>query len=96
MLAVLISTIIPPFLLRYTITRFNKKAEALLKKTVQDEMKKKIEVDDGGADEDELRVCFTCTISFLDVPLSYNTFINFSANTYVYVLCSLSRKVSKI
>lgn len=37
-LAVLISTIIPPFLLRFTISYYNKKGEEAVKKVVQDEM----------------------------------------------------------
>lgn len=39
-LAVLISTIIPPFLLRYTIARYNKKAELLIQQAAQDEMER--------------------------------------------------------
>jgi len=37
-LAVLISTIIPPFMLRFIINRYNKKAEALLQSTFKKEM----------------------------------------------------------
>ena len=40
-LAVLLSTIIPPFLLRFTINYYNKKAEETVKQVVQDEMKRK-------------------------------------------------------
>lgn len=40
-LAVLISTIVPPFLLRFTINYYNKKAEETIKQTVQSEMKRK-------------------------------------------------------
>ena len=40
-LAVLISTIIPPFALRFTISYYNKKAEEAVKRVVQDEMRRK-------------------------------------------------------
>ena len=40
-LAVLISTIIPPFALRFTISYYNKKAEETVKQAVKDEMKRK-------------------------------------------------------
>lgn len=40
-LAVLISTIIPPFLLRFTISYYNKKAEEAVKQAVMDEMNRK-------------------------------------------------------
>lgn len=40
-LAVLISTIIPPFLLRFTITYYNKKAEESVRQVVQNEMNRK-------------------------------------------------------
>jgi len=54
-LAVLISTIIPPFLLRFTIAKYNKKAELLLQETVKLEIKKKLDIDSGKNVDDDLR-----------------------------------------
>lgn len=44
-LAVLISTIIPPFLLRFTISYYNKKAEARVEEAAQKEMERKHDLD---------------------------------------------------
>jgi hypothetical protein len=44
-LAVLLSTIIPPFLLRFTISYYNKKAEARVEEAAQKEMERKHDLD---------------------------------------------------
>jgi hypothetical protein len=44
-LAVLLSTIVPPFLLRFTISYYNKKAEARVEQAVQKEMERKHDLD---------------------------------------------------
>ena len=63
-LAVLISTIIPPFLLRFTISYYNKKAEQTVEKAINEEAVRKHDLEDGlestdgthKSQEDELRL----------------------------------------
>jgi len=49
-LAVLLSTIIPPFLLRFTISYYHKKAEQELQDLANEEMDRKHQLEDGGYD----------------------------------------------
>jgi len=53
-LAVLISTIIPPFLLRFTIGYYNKRAEEAVRKLADEELKRQHDLHDEGKEDGEL------------------------------------------
>mmetsp|Transcript_19429 Transcript_19429/g.45207 ORF Transcript_19429/g.45207 Transcript_19429/m.45207 type:complete len:791 (-) Transcript_19429:359-2731(-) len=57
-LAVLLSTIVPPFLLRFTISYYNRRAEAEVRRAAEMEALRKNDVEQGGDKrEDDLREC---------------------------------------